>query len=178
MHTHRQSTTPALGLASQKLLYITDLVNDSVETLAYACELAERNGVDIEVIHVIDVERSTSNPDAQMGIQYRLETLAARLKSLKRRVASKLLFGSAENVIVKRAMTVKAKLVAFGASGSSSASLLQNLVQRIRQRVSCPVLIVPHRALPSQTATCRNYQALLDSSEWTVGKKPAPKGGF
>lgn len=178
MHTHQQPTTPALDLASQSLLYITDLVNDSVETLAYACELADRNGVDIEVIHVIDVERSASNPDAQMGIQYRLEALAGRLRSLKKRVASKLLFGSAENVIAKRAMAVQAKLVAFGASDSSSAGLLQNLVQRIRQRVSCPVVIVPHQALPSQRAASRNYRALLDSSEWLVGKKPAPKGSF
>ena len=143
MSIHQQRTAPLNDGAAEKLLYITDLINDSEEGLVFACELAERNGLDIEVIHVVDLERSASTPDAQMGIQYRLDALAGKLRKLKKRAASRLLFGSTEKVIAERACTVPARLVAFGASKSSSARLLKSLVKRIRQRVPCPVVIVP-----------------------------------
>src|SRR5580704_4768456 len=63
-------------------LYVTDLVNDSEEILDFTCELAERNGARLQVLHIVDPEHTPSMPDAQMGIQYRLEALARRLKHL------------------------------------------------------------------------------------------------
>ncbi len=139
--------TPATNQStSGTLLYVTDLEGDSDEALASVCEMADRNCVDLELVHVVDVQRAPSSPDAQMGILYRLETLARRLRNIRRNVASLLLFGTPEDVISKRAWDIKAKLVAFGINGASSRDIQRKLVRRVRRRVSCPVVIIAARA--------------------------------
>ena len=122
------------------LLYVTDLVNDSDESLDVACQLAEKQGIHLELVHVVDLGHSSSRPDAQMGIQYRLEALASRLRRLKRNVESSLLFGSPEDVISKRASAIKAKLIAFAGNSSSSALSQEGLVIRLKRKVGCPVV--------------------------------------
>ena len=126
------------------ILYVTDLTCDSDETLASACDMADRNCVAIELVHVVDVAQEQSNPDAQMGIFYRLETLARRLKNLRRNVVPLLLFGRLEDVIAKRARDTKASMVVFGTNGHSSTALQERLA-RIRRRVPCPVAIISTR---------------------------------
>jgi nucleotide-binding universal stress UspA family protein len=124
------------------LLYVTDLVNDSDESLDFACQLAEKQGIHLELVHVVDVGHSPSRPDAQMGIQYRLEALASRLRRRKTTVVSSLLFGSPEDVISKRASAIKAKLIAFAGNSSSSARSQKGLVIRLKQKVGCPVVVL------------------------------------
>ena len=128
------------------VLYVTDLLNDSDETLASACALAHQHGADIEVVHVVDLGHAPSIPDAQMGIQYRLEKLGRRLKSLRDRVRSILLFGSPEEVIAKRADDIKAKLIAFGSTGALSGGIQQKLIESVTRRVSCPVITITSKA--------------------------------
>lgn len=130
---------------SGTILYVTDLTSDSDETLASACDMADRNCVAIELVHVVDVAREPSNPDAQMGILYRLETLAHRLKNLGRNVVTLLLFGTLEDVIAKRARDTKARMVVFGTNEPCSTALQERL-SRIRRRVPCPVAIISARA--------------------------------
>jgi nucleotide-binding universal stress UspA family protein len=130
------------------LLYVTDVVmSDSDEGLDAACELADRTGSQLELIHVVDLGHAPSKPDAHMGIQYRLEMLARKLQHLKANVASILLFGSPEDVISKRAADIKARLIAFGRNGSSSLEAQHGLVRRIMRRVACPVVFLPSTAV-------------------------------
>jgi nucleotide-binding universal stress UspA family protein len=136
------------GPASGALLYVTDVVmSDSDEGLDAACELADRTGSHLELIHVVDLVHAPSKPDAHMGIQYRLEMLARKLQHLKRNVASILLFGSPEEVISKRAVDIKARLIVFGRNGSSSTEAQNGLVRRIMRRVTCPVVFLPSTAV-------------------------------
>jgi len=140
---------PGRTLAKQQsttgtILYVTDLTSDSDETLASACDMADRNRAAIELIHVVDVVQEQSSPDAQMGILYRLETLARRLNNLRRNIVPLLLFGTLEDAIAKRACDTKASMVVFG-NDSSSPTVLQERLVRIRRRVPCPVMIISAR---------------------------------
>ena len=134
-----RKTIPSPGA----LLYVTDLVNDSRESLDLAFELAARHGVRLEMIHVVDLDHAQSDPDGQMGIQFRLEALARSLRHLKRNVASILLFGSPEDVITRRAHEIKAKLIAFARHGQSSAAAQAAMVKRLGSKVTCPVVVLP-----------------------------------
>lgn len=124
------------------LLYVTDIVSDSQEVLQFACELAERHGGQLEVLHVIDLEQTSSHPEAQMGIQYSLEALARSLKNLKRNTCARLLFGHPKEVIARRAAEMKADLIAIHASDASSQRVEKELVKRLSKTCSCPVLIL------------------------------------
>lgn len=123
------------------ILYVTDLTSDSDETLAAACDMADTTRAEIELIHVVDVMHAPSTPDAQMSILYRLETLARRLNKLRRNIVPRLLFGTLEDTVAKRACDIKAKMVVFG-NDSSSPTVLQESLARIRRRVPCPVWII------------------------------------
>ena len=139
---------PGRTLAKQQptgtILYVTDLTSDSDETLASACDMADRNGAAIELVHVVDVVQEQSTPDAQMGILYRLETLARRLNNLRRNIVPLILFGTLEDAITKRAWDTKASMVVFG-NDSSSPAVMQERLVRIRRRVPCPVMIISAR---------------------------------
>jgi hypothetical protein len=124
------------------LLYVTDLVNDSKESLDLALKLAVSHGVHLEMIHVVDLDHARSDPDGQMGIQFRLEALARSLRHLKQNVASILLFGSPEEVITRRANEIKAKVIAFARHGQSSAAAQASLIKRLGSKVACPVVVL------------------------------------
>ena len=143
----QQRSAGAISPTADILLYVTDLVSDTDDTLASACELAGQHGAEIEVIHVVDVERSHSWPDAQMGAQHRLETLGRRLKKLGEGVKSLLLFGAPEDVIAKRATDVHVRAIAFGSNGSSLAAAQQKLISSVMQRVTCPVVTIHSKPL-------------------------------
>jgi Universal stress protein family len=125
------------------LLYVTDLVNDSRESIDLAFELAVSHGVRLEMIHVVDLNHAQSDPDGQMGIQFRLEALARSLRHLKQNAASVLLFGSPEDVITRRANEIKAKVIAFARHGQSSAAEQASMVKRLGSKVACPVVVLP-----------------------------------
>jgi len=125
------------------LLYVTDLVNDSKESLDLAFNLALSHGVRLEMIHVVDLNHTQSDPDGQMSIQFRLEALARSVRHLKKNVASVLLFGSPEEVITRRAGDIKVKLIAFARHGHSSAAAQASMVKRLGSKVRCPVVILP-----------------------------------
>jgi hypothetical protein len=78
------------------LLFVVDFVNGSQDILDFACELAEWQNADLQLLHVIDPENTQSSPDAQMGAQFSLEMLAHRVRALKRSAVSLLSFGCPE----------------------------------------------------------------------------------
>jgi nucleotide-binding universal stress UspA family protein len=125
------------------LLYVTDLVHDSRESLDLALQLAVTHGVRLEVIHVVDLNHCQSDPEGQTGIQFRLETLARSLRHLKQNVASILLFGPPEDVITRHANEIKAKVIAFACHGESSAAAQASMVKRLGSKVACPVVVLP-----------------------------------
>jgi nucleotide-binding universal stress UspA family protein len=125
------------------LLYVTELTEDAPEALNLALKLAASHGVRLEMIHVVDLDHVQSSPDGQMGIQFRLDALARSLRHLKQNVASILLFGSPEDVIARRALEIKAKLIAFAGHGQSSAAAQAAMVKRVGSKVTCPVVVLP-----------------------------------
>jgi nucleotide-binding universal stress UspA family protein len=132
------------------LLYVTDSVSDSPEFLAFALKMAERHGANLELLQVVDPGHAFSNPDAHMGAQYSLETLARSLKALKKNAHALLLFGQPETVISKRAADIGATVIAFPLDGSARDRSKKNLAQRLIQKCACPVLTF---SLFSGTAT-------------------------
>ncbi len=125
-----------------ELLYVTDLVNDSEDVLEFVCELAERQGAHLELLHVIDPEKASSRPDAQMGIQYALEALAHSLKSLKWNTRARLMFGHPEEVISKRAAESRATLIAFPVGDTSRKRVQNALIRSLTKTCACPVLML------------------------------------
>jgi nucleotide-binding universal stress UspA family protein len=129
------------------LLFITNPANDNQELLEYASELAERRGVLLELLHIIDPAQAHSRPDAQMGIQYSLESLASNLRALKRHTRAHLLFGYPGNVIPKRADETRAILIALALDGSANDRIKRKLAQELAGKCACPVLMLsPFRA--------------------------------
>ncbi len=139
--TSDKQTDPAFiqGIP-RKLLYVTDCVDDSEEALDLACALAKDNGAHLELLHVIDPGHSPSRPDAQMEIQFRLETLARSLKLLKDKGDAVLLYGAPEEVILKRAAEIHPTLIAFPLNGTVTDDSKILLVRRLIRRCPFPVL--------------------------------------
>jgi len=128
------------GPDDKALLYVTDSVSDSPEFLAFAVKMAERHGANLELLQVVDPGQASSNPDAHMGAQYSLETLARSLKALKKNAHALLLFGPPEAVICKRAADIKATVIAFPLDGSIRDRSKKSLAHRLIQKCACPVL--------------------------------------
>lgn len=124
------------------LLYVTELDNDSSESLDLAVELAASNGIGLEMIHVVDLNHAHPGPDGQMGIQFRLEALARSLRHVKRSVTSILLFGCPEDVVTSRAREINAKLIAFPSHRQRSAASQVAMVKRLGNTVACPVVLL------------------------------------
>jgi nucleotide-binding universal stress UspA family protein len=139
--TGTETNNPAYGT----MLYVTELADESNESLDLAFQLAATHGVRLEIVHVVDLNHAQSSPDGLMGIQFRLEVLARSLRHLKKNAASILLFGSPEEVITKRAIEIKAKLIAFARQRPARTGMLK----RLGNRASCPVVILPVPVIPA-----------------------------
>ncbi len=127
---------------SGTLLYVTDLDNDSNESLDLAFELAASQGIGLEMIHVVDLNHACPGPDGQMGVQFRLDALARSLRHLKQSVTSRLLFGCPEDVVTSRAREINARLIAFPSHGQRSAAAQVAMVKRVGRKVACPVVVL------------------------------------
>ena len=128
------------GIKAGNVLCVTDLSQHAERSLELAFQAADRCGVNLELIHVVDLSRAPSTPDAQVDIQFNLESLAKRLETVNRIVTPTLLFGCPEKAIAKRANDSNAALIAFTSGRAQSAVSRQILMARIRSRVTCPVI--------------------------------------
>lgn len=157
-HEHTSSTS---SLHAGTLLFVTNPANDSQPVLEFACALAQRHRARLELVHVVDPEHNSSMPDAQMGIQYKLEALARNLRSLSRSARAILLFGKPEHVLRERAEDIKAILVAIALNGSATDRAQKKLAEYLAQKCDCPVLTVPHdiRAVDSQALSIPSQPA-------------------
>lgn len=146
----RRSLDPSVtasDCAPGTLLYVTDLADESGDALAWACQFAEISGGHLELVHVVDPMQMKSKPDGSMDVQHRLELLVRKLRSLKRDVASILMFGAPKDVIPRRAAEVKARFLVFELHESPSLHVQEDLIGYTMRRVSCPVIIIPQAAV-------------------------------
>jgi nucleotide-binding universal stress UspA family protein len=157
----REGISSTVGsLPAGTLLFVTDPAKDSLNVLEFACALAQRHRARLELVHVIDPGHILSMPDAQMGIQYRLEALARSLRNLNRSAQAVLLFGKPLHVLRERAEDVKATLIAIALNGSATDRVQKRLAKDLARKCDCPVLTLPpdiraggpqSLSLPSQT---------------------------
>ena len=147
MQNQKNMTVHPNRSTSGTLLYVTELDNDSSESLDLAFELAESKGIGLEMIHVVDLQFARPGPDGQMGIQFRLDALARSLRHFKRSFTSVLLFGHPEDVVTRRAREINAKLIAFPSRGQRSAAAQVAMVKRVGRKVACPVVVLKRPAM-------------------------------
>jgi nucleotide-binding universal stress UspA family protein len=140
MPTHKGMSSTGASVHAGTLLFVTDPAKDSLNVLEFACALAKRHGARLELVHVIDPEHIPSMPDAQMGIQHRLEALARSLRNLNRSARAILLFGKAEHVLRERAEKLKATLIAIALNGSATDRVQKRLAADLARKCDCPVL--------------------------------------
>ena len=143
MPTHEGLSSTGGNLPAGTLLFVTDPAKDSLNVLEFACALAERRRARLELVHVIDPEHISSMPDAQMGIQYRLEALARNLRNLNRSAQAILLFGKPGHVLRERAEELKATLIAIALNGSATDRVQKRLAEDLASKCDCPVLSLP-----------------------------------
>jgi nucleotide-binding universal stress UspA family protein len=140
----REGISSTVGsLPAGTLLFVTDPAKDSLNVLEFACALAQRHRARLELVHVIDPGHILSMPDAQMGIQYRLEALARSLRNLNRSAQAVLLFGKPLHVLRERAEDVKATLIAIALNGSATDRVQKRLAKDLATKCDCPVLTLP-----------------------------------
>jgi hypothetical protein len=130
------------------LLFVADFVTGRSEVLDFACELAERQNSDLQLLHVIDPEHTHSSPDAQMEDQFSLDMLAQRARALKRSA-------------VRRAAEVNASVVVLPLNGSAADRLQKKLVRRLRGKCECPVLAVPRDIFLDADANSHSIRRLF-----------------
>jgi nucleotide-binding universal stress UspA family protein len=143
MPTHDHGSSTAGKLDTGTLLFVTDPVKDSQHVLEVACALARRYRARLELVHVIDPGLTPSMPDAQMGIQYKLEALARNLRAMDRSAQAILLFGIPEHVLAERAEDIKATLIAIALNGSATDRIQRRLAEDLSRKCDCPVLTLP-----------------------------------
>lgn len=161
MPTHEHTSSTTGNLYASTLLFVTNPANDSQPVLEFACALAQRHRARLELVHVVDPGHISSMPDAQMGIQYKLEALARNLSSLSKSARAILLFGKPEHVLQERAEDVKAILIAIALNGSATDRIQKRLAGYLARKCHCPVLTVPHdiRAADSQALSIPSQPA-------------------
>ncbi len=140
MATYPMKAGLRAGIKAGNVLCVTDLSQEAEQSLEWAHLAADKRGVNLELIHVVDLSRARSMPDAQMGVQFILESLARKLQLAKDTVTATLLFGSPDRAIAKRANDGNASLIVFAAGGEPSAISRQMMMTRIRSLVTCPVI--------------------------------------
>jgi nucleotide-binding universal stress UspA family protein len=157
-HEHTSSTG---SLHAGTLLFVTNPANESQPVLEFACALAQRHRANLELVYVVDPGHISSMPDAQMGIQYKLESLARNLRSLSRSARAILLFGKPEHVLRERAEDIKAILIAIALNGSATDQAQKRLAGYLARQCDCPVMTVPHdvRAADSQALSIPSHPA-------------------
>jgi nucleotide-binding universal stress UspA family protein len=139
-HEHISSTG---SLHTGTLLFVTNPTHDGQRVLEFASALAQRYRARLELVHVVDPGHVLSTPDAQMGIQYKLDAMARNLRSLNRSAQAILLFGNPEHVLRERAEDVKAILIAIALNGSVTDRVQKRLAEYLARECDCPVLTVP-----------------------------------
>ncbi|APW59734.1 universal stress protein [Paludisphaera borealis] len=141
----------------ERILAPTDFSTHAQQALRYACDLAERLGADLYILHVLS-EIVPTGPDPLlmpvMPPQFYQEDEDRAAKSLEtvldpswgkpRTVTTAVRWGTAAEAIVDYASEQKIDLVVIATHGRSGLShvLLGSVAERIVREAPCPVLTI------------------------------------
>lgn len=144
-------------LEIRTILVPTDFSRHSEGALRYACDLAERMGATLQLLHVL-TEVMPVGPDPMLAPvlppEYFRETEAASREALHKlldpawgkpaAVESAVRWGSPVDVIVEHAATQGVDLIVIATHGRTGLShvLLGSVAERIIREAPCPVLTV------------------------------------
>lgn len=130
------------------ILHPTDFSENSQHAFELACQLAASSGSKVVVLHAYAPEIAVMT-DMPVHIEHREEaTLQLRqIKSAQPGVVieHKMVSGTAVEVIVTTAQSIKADLIVMGTYGRSGFKrlFLGSVADHVLRRAPCPILVVP-----------------------------------
>jgi hypothetical protein len=153
------------NLEGGTLLVVADFLNGSGNVLDFAEAIASRYNARLELLQVVDPGRKTRpNFDTSAAARSNLEKFARTMRTMGSGAVSLLSFGSPEDLIVKRASAMRAKLIIFPLIGSSTDPSRKKLAGRLAKRCACPVVAFPleaPQANPTELARARGLRVLI-----------------
>lgn len=140
------------------ILHPTDFSENSQHAFELACNMAESMGGKIIVLHAFmpevlamgDLPPVTNDMENEAEVRHKLDLIRSSKPGMK--IESKMGEGTAVEVIVNIAQSIKADLIVMGTYGRSGFKrlFLGSVADHVLRRAPCPVLIVP---LPKQSAS-------------------------
>jgi len=134
--------------AIRRIIHPTDLSSTSQSALAWAIELAERNQVELLLIHVLTPPTPIYEIESPLRPQVEAAMSALATEARQKRVSVKRLFLKGtlpvDKQIVQAARTLRADLIVMGTHGRTGFSRLfaGSVASRVVGRAHCPVLVV------------------------------------
>jgi universal stress protein A len=142
--------------AIQKILVPVDFSEHSREAIRYACDLAERYGAALTLLHVLQLPPPPAGPDGALlfeaqsfdalrePLEQQLRLLAQELTARGSTADSRLALGRPASEIVRVAAEGGYDLVVMGTHGRTGLgrALLGSVAERVVRRARCPVLTV------------------------------------
>jgi len=148
---------PALGRPElQRILVAVDFSDESKGALEYAGVLAGRLGASLSIVHVVEPDLGTPNPEAPpvavkatdserfAEAKLDLSALGESMLGACRVVETSVRSGIAFFEIAEAAKSLGADFIVLGAHGlaGSSPTLLGSTVEKVVRHAPCPVLVV------------------------------------
>lgn len=146
------------------LLVVADFMNGSSNVLDFAGAIATRYDAHLELLQVVDLGQTSPSPETSAGARSNLEKFARTMRAMGTGAVNLLSFGSPEDLIVRRAAAIRAKLIIFPLTGSSTDPSRKKLVARLARRCACPVVAFPLEtpsANPTELAEARGLRAMI-----------------
>jgi len=165
--TVRTSPVPVLSVRGygiteapiQRILFATDFSSHSKHALSLTCEFAEKFGVHVDILHVLDETpaymRSISTEIAAFEKEARtlagehLDAVGKQLQGKKFSVQTHLRTGSPVDVIVEEAARLRSKLIVMGTHGHTGFAhvALGSIAERTLRLAPCSVLTTRSREI-------------------------------
>ncbi len=158
----------------KRILAPTDLTPESLDVVKYAAHLAEAQGAELTVLHVVHttsiayagfvptVDFSGLEAELIKGAREHLETWAKKSIKKVKRVDLMVRMGLADEVIEKVAKEIDASVVVMATHGHRGVkrALLGSVTEWFVRRSPCPVLVVrPPKRAPKKKSSSRKKAA-------------------
>jgi hypothetical protein len=164
MDLDRSDRFTTRNLEGGTLLVVADFMNGSGNVLDFAGAIASRYDAHLELLQVVDPGQTRPIPETSAGARSNLEKFARTMRAMGTGAVNLLSFGSPEDLIVKRATAIRAKLIIFPLTGSSADRSRKKLAVRLTRRCDCPVVAFPletPQADAIELAEARGLRALI-----------------
>lgn len=111
----------------------------SSHSLTLAVNAAKLLHARVDILHVVDVRKSPSMPEAAMDTQYNCELVASYLRKEGLRVTQSLLFGRPDEVIIERSREMHSSLILLPL-GSREHLTSDNVAASVVRNAAVPVM--------------------------------------